>query len=720
MTHRPHLGNHAVNAIDRSTARTRRPSGRRRVALCVAAALGAGAAPGLQVGVPASAVAAAPTRAIRLVAAPTRVVDVQGAVWSPDARFALGGRLRANRTAIAGTTNDRVFQPERWGLTGYDVPVPASGAYRVTVNTSETSFRRAGQRVFAVSAEGRRVATGVDIARRVGFAKAYPITFTTVVRDGVLSLRFSASKDRARVSSLVVEQVTQSDVVARMVAGRAPVKDAAGRVWSPDAAFADGGTTWSGSTPIGGTADDRLFQSERWGVRGYQVPVPAPGWYRVTLNAAELVFTRPGQRVFTVTAEGQTVLRAVDLVKAVGRSNAYAATFTVRVTDGGLSLRLPASVNHAKVASLQVQRVAGAERTVLPKAPAPVPASTPTPTPPPSGAPTPAPTPPPTGPGTVSGVDGSPMTIDPVSPRGGPFGTQSFWRTSVRDAPLAADSAALSANLAGQVERYYNGVAAFNVWSYTQAIYTVAPSQQRVDVKWDDCQGKGYVPRGLLGPGGQFTSVPMPSDAKPSAGNDRSISVYQPSTDQLWGFWKANKQADGWHACWGGRIDDASSSQGYYPNGFGTTATGLAGEGGTVNIKDVQAGRIDHALVLQVVDAANWNNFSWPAQRSDGASHAVDAIPEGTRFRLDPAVDVDALHLHPIATMIAKAAQRYGFVVSDKAGAVSVVAEDGVPTQSRTGTNPWTALLAGRPGYSVLAGFPWGSMQALPRDYGKP
>ena len=34
----------------------------------------------------------------------------------------------------------------------------------------------------------------------------------------------------------------------------------------------------------------------------------------------------------------------------------------------------------------------------------------------------------------------------------------------------------------------------------------------------------------------------------------------------------------------------------------------------------------------------------WPAQRSDGDAVGPDVIPEGTRFRLDPLIDVDALH----------------------------------------------------------------------------
>ena len=70
--------------------------------------------------------------------------------------------------------------------------------------------------------------------------------------------------------------------------------------------------------------------------------------------------------------------------------------------------------------------------------------------------------------------------------------------------------------------------------------------------------------------------------------------------------------------------------------------------------------------------------------------------------------------------MIAVAAQKYGFIVNDKGGAVAVIAEDGTSTAAVTGTNPWTTLLNGVPSYSMMRNFPWDRLQALPRDYMKP
>jgi hypothetical protein len=61
--------------------------------------------------------------------------------------------------------------------------------------------------------------------------------------------------------------------------------------------------------------------------------------------------------------------------------------------------------------------------------------------------------------------------------------------------------------------------------------------------------------------------------------------------------------------------------------------------------------------------------------------------------------------------MIAKAVQRYGMILRDKAGSLSFYAED--PTQY--GTNPYPALFGGYPD-NLLAKFPWDRLQVLAMD----
>jgi len=295
----------------------------------------------------------------------------------------------------------------------------------------------------------------------------------------------------------------------------------------------------------------------------------------------------------------------------------------------------------------------------------------------------------------------------------------SVWARRVDTAPVATDSDALVGDLVGQVTQAYGGIAAFNVSGYNVSAVTAAPGQPRVTVHWDNCQHKPYTPPGLLGPGGQFDRVPIPATAIPAAGSDAELTVLSPATDQLWEFWQLHRSGRRWSACWGGRIDHVSSSPGYFADGFGASATGLATVGGMVSVAEARSGVIDHALALAVTNPAPWDHVSWPAQRSDGSPGSTGLIAEGTRFRLDPRLDVATLGLSPLATAIARAAQRYGFVVSDKASAVSMIAQNGALAQLRTGANPWQAILAGTPSYEILRHFPWQRLQALPEGYGR-
>ncbi len=186
-----------------------------------------------------------------------------------------------------------------------------------------------------------------------------------------------------------------------------------------------------------------------------------------------------------------------------------------------------------------------------------------------------------------------------------------------------------------QVTTLYNGVAAFNVSNYSTNVYTVPANQKRVDVRFDDCQKKGYVPRGSHGTRGQFSQVPVPDTAVPANGSDSQLTVYSPATDQLWEFWQAKKVNGSWQACWGGRIDKVSTNPGYFSGGFGVAATVSPSPAERSASRTCRQGPSTTPSRLQLVWPAKYTTYSWPAQRSDGYSTDPNAVPEGLRFRLD-------------------------------------------------------------------------------------
>ena len=299
------------------------------------------------------------------------------------------------------------------------------------------------------------------------------------------------------------------------------------------------------------------------------------------------------------------------------------------------------------------------------------------------------------------------------------FAPTSFWYTPIpTNAPLHPNSAGFVADFLRQKKAYY-GTVSINTKAYASPVYIAAPNTPPVPVIEWDCQKKGWKNKRLAE---QWSAVPIPDYAEPAEGTDAEMTIYQPSTDTLWEFWQARKTNGQWQACWGGRLQNASRSDGVFPNHYGTTATSLPFVGGQITPEELRRGEIKHALGIALVDAEKHSVVSWPATRSDGYNPkgVTNRIPEGLRFRLDPAVDVEALKMHPMGKVIARAAQKYGFVVWDKAGAITLRAQNPKSYTKLGLENPYPALFKGAPEWSILQGFPWEKLQFLPMNYGKP
>jgi hypothetical protein len=310
----------------------------------------------------------------------------------------------------------------------------------------------------------------------------------------------------------------------------------------------------------------------------------------------------------------------------------------------------------------------------------------------------------------VSPAAAQPNSVRPV------FAPDSFWYKPIPvNAPLNPNSAAYAAEFLRQYKAHTNGIGV-NMGAYSEPIYTVDGGAPVVQVTQWSCQG--YHDAGLEQ---QWAAVPIPSYASPADGTDAEMAIYQPSTDTLWEFWRARQSNGQWQACWGGRMDGVSSNPGIWPRRYGVTATGLPFAPGQITVRELNSGAIHHVMGIALVDTERSALFSWPANRSDGYNpkNEPNRIPEGLRLRLDPSVNIDALKLHPVAKIIAKAAQTYGFVVWDKAGAISLRFENPKVYVIAGKPNPYTAIFNGTPAYAVLNGIPWDRLQFLPMDYGK-
>jgi hypothetical protein len=248
---------------------------------------------------------------------------------------------------------------------------------------------------------------------------------------------------------------------------------------------------------------------------------------------------------------------------------------------------------------------------------------------------------------------------------------------------------------------------------FSVPIYTVPPSQPTVRVAY---AGGGSAPTLQSA----WDAVPLPAGAQPAAGTDKHLVVWQPSTKKLWEFWHLEQAQGGeWQAGWGGAIEHVSSSSGAYGSRswsranryWGASASSLSIAGGLITLEDLERGQINHALAIGIPDVRA-GAYALPAQRTDGKSSSPLSLPEGAHLRLDPRLDLAALHLPHLTLMIAEAAQRYGIFVRDTTGQVTFYAQDPTPT----GTNPYSGangFFEGEEPPHLLASFPWSHLQLL-------
>ena len=120
----------------------------------------------------------------------------------------------------------------------------------------------------------------------------------------------------------------------------------------------------------------------------------------------------------------------------------------------------------------------------------------------------------------------------------------------------------------------------------------------------------------------------------------------------------------GWTAACGSDYQLTVTSGGWACSGAGASRLG-----GVVRVSEIQAGVIEHALVVQS-DNVCAGVFRAPALKTDGDSTRADCIPEGARLQLDPSIDVSRIAgITPAERTVARALQRYGAYVIDRGGA---------------------------------------------------
>lgn len=315
-------------------------------------------------------------------------------------------------------------------------------------------------------------------------------------------------------------------------------------------------------------------------------------------------------------------------------------------------------------------------------------------------------------PGGEGGGEGQPGPASPAEPLRLFSAGSVFNKQLPGSPPLAGDSAAIVTAFRHQIETH-QGKVVINTTSWSTPVYTVAGNAPTVAIFGENttCPRPGGIFAGFQA---QIQAVPLPASAVPAAGTDKEVIVWQPATGHLWELWRVIGEGGRWTACWGGEIENANTSDGVLPAPFGAGASGLSLLGGQIHIEDLEHGAINHALEVLLPDTKS-GEFVWPADRTDGTSQAGDAIPEGTRLRLSPSLELSTLHLSAPALAIATAIQHYGMIVGDTAGDVALSAQDPTPLIREGKANPYDHLLPSP--YDTLDTIPWERLEVVSPAY---
>ncbi len=310
------------------------------------------------------------------------------------------------------------------------------------------------------------------------------------------------------------------------------------------------------------------------------------------------------------------------------------------------------------------------------------------------------------------------QTVEPPAGSAAPFrffSPTSFWNEEVPvNAPLDPSSTAVVGAFDTEIaqEVAVEKRPTINTTAFSVPVYTVPAEQPTVKVTLESASENPTLQAA-------WDAVPLPPNAQPAVGGDKHLVLWQPSTNKLWEFWHLEKSEEGWHAVWGGAIQNVSSNSAAYSpeawpgatTSWGASASSLSIAGGLITLEDLEKGQINHALAMALPDTRA-GVYASPAERTDGGDTEPLSLPEGAHLRLDPNLNLAALHLPKLTLMMAEAAQRYGIVVRDTGANVAIYAQVPIPT----GVNPYTGAhgyYEGKSPQQILEAFPWSHLELL-------
>jgi len=262
-----------------------------------------------------------------------------------------------------------------------------------------------------------------------------------------------------------------------------------------------------------------------------------------------------------------------------------------------------------------------------------------------------------------------------------PFADDSPWNSRIpADPAIDPDSAAMIADWA--ISSPFGPHLDVNMTGYSIPRFDAQPSTPTYLVTCD-LGGLGFASSDGFD---ATATIPIPGDAAPDPQSDHHMLILDRAAELEWGMWNVSGGGSSWHCGVGASIDLLGS--GVRPlaennptwwTSHGPGACGFPLVAGLIRVEEVQAGRIDHALVVAYPHIrAGWYRSPASTAQARIGDDAISTrgIPCGGRIQLDPTIDVTQLGLSPGGVAVARALQEYGAYVGDYSGAMSLYAEN--------------------------------------------
>lgn len=257
-----------------------------------------------------------PVNMIALNAGGPDYSGTDGTLYKNDASYVTGGETGRTADPISGTVDDALYQTERYGLFSYAIPLE-NGIYEVELKMAEIYWTEQGSRIFDIVLEDIVYQKELDIYGAAGHDTAYTIKELVEVNDGELTIDLTnPSANNSTLSALVVRPA-ETDTIALNSFGPG-YAGTDGLYYYSDNPFVNGGQKGSTTDEIENTRDDTIYQTERWGVFSYTIPVEAFASYEVTVKLAETWFETMGTRDFDIYIEGSPHYEGVRVFEQAG------------------------------------------------------------------------------------------------------------------------------------------------------------------------------------------------------------------------------------------------------------------------------------------------------------------------------------------------------------------------------------------------------------------